>query len=143
MTKCPHCGALFLAALCLTVVAWYYGGPLWTQMFLLERNFDSNPGASFSLFAALWGYELVLSFVAGGGLAYFLRTAHPLRWTIAFGAVLTMAHMAFSRPEVLDADHWSDYAIFLAGLVAPLVGAALGGILATSLRNRANGGAVV
>lgn len=92
--------------------------------------------------AALWGYDFLLSLVVGGGLACFLRSSHRVRWTIAFGAVLCAALAAFSRPEVLDASDWSDYAIVYAGLVVPLVGAALGGILATSLQRKENGDVV-
>ena len=127
---------LFLAALCLTVVAWFLGNPLWMRAFVLERTFSSGTGWSLTFFGAIWGYDFLLSLAVGCGLAYFIGSSHRVRWAIAFGTVLCAAHAAFFLPKVVYASDWSDYVTIHAGLVVPLVGAALGGRLAAWLRSK-------
>lgn len=129
------------ATACGAAAIWYFGGPIWMRTFLTDRTF-SGGGWPLSFLTVFYGYDFVVSFIAGATLVYFVQSKRVMQWAIGLGIVLAAAHATVSKIDFVVTPDRSDYLMVVANYLVPLVGAALGGLAGKVLRRDASDDAV-
>jgi hypothetical protein len=113
----------------LTLVAWFYLAPFWSQTFLLGRTFESE--WSLVLF---WGFDFLAALAGAFALALLVTSNRPLLWAVALGLGFTILKVQFTRQWTSPDADWTIYAERYGFYCVPLLGALAGGLLSHLVR---------
>jgi hypothetical protein len=123
-----------LAVFVLTVVAWSRGVSYWRRALFGEHGFESrwmlDPGYLF----AIWGFDFLLSLIAGFALMLLVRGRRPMLWLAILGLGFVTLKVRFTKFWISPEAGWDVYVEDYGSYVIPLLGAFLGGLLAQRVR---------
>ena len=124
-----------LVVFVLTVIAWFYGVTYWRHALLDGRSFESRWTLDSRFLFAVWGFDFLLTLLAGFGLLFLAKGKRPVLWVAILGLGFFLLKVRFTRHWISSDADWGIYVEDYGTYVMPPLGALAGGFLARWVRS--------
>jgi hypothetical protein len=127
--------AFTLLVFALTIAGWTHAAPYWSHAFLIGRNFESRWALDPTFLVLIWGFDFLLSLVAGFVLSLLVKGKRPLWWVAALGFGFMVLRIRFTKVWISPDADWGIYFEDYGRYLVPVVGTLAGGYLAQLVRS--------